>query len=114
MEQITSITDSPKQTFEVDLEDNKGSVQFYLYYLPTQYSWYYDFTYGDYTSNGNKVVLNPNALRHLRKIIPFGIMFTAQGNIEPYKQDDFSSDRVKMILLNEEEVLNLEEEIYDI
>lgn len=112
MQKITSITSDSKQRMSLTLEDNQGSVDFVLYYLPTQYSWYYDFTYNNYTSNGNKVVLTPNALRHLRKILPFGFMFQAEGNIEPFQQTDFASGRVSMYLLNSDDVLTIEDNIY--
>lgn len=113
MQQITSITNDSKQKMIIPLDDNKGSVEFNLYYMPTQYSWYYDFTYNNYTSNGNKVVLNFNALRHLRKILPFGFMFMAQGDIEPFSIDDFSNGRIKMYVLNESDIQEVESEIYE-
>ena len=112
MQQITSITENSKQRMSLTLEDNQGSVEFYLYYLPTQYSWYYDFTYKNYTSNGNKVVLNANALRHLRKILPFGFMFSGEGNVEPFQQTDFATGRIKMYVLNSDDVELIESEIY--
>lgn len=109
MKQITSITSDSKQLMTIPLDNNQGEIEFRLYYLATQYSWYYDFTYKNYTSNGNKVVLNPNALRHLRKILPFGIAFYAEGNIEPYKQDDFLTGRVQMYILNPTDIEELED-----
>ena len=113
MKQITSITDDSKQLITIPLDNNMGSVEFRLYFLPTQYSWYYDFTYNNYTSNGNKVVLNVNALRHLRKILPFGFMFAGQGNIEPFGIDDFSSGRIQMYVLNENDILQAEQVVYE-
>lgn len=109
MKQVTSITSDSKQFMTIPLDDNNGEVEFRLYYLATQYSWYYDFVYKDYTSNGNKVVLTPNALRHLRKILPFGIAFVAEGNIEPFKQDDFETKRVQMIILNQTDIEEIED-----
>ena len=109
MKQITSITGDSKQRFTITLDDNKGSVDFRLYFMPTQYSWYYDFTYNNYTSNGNKVVLNPNALRHLRKILPFGIGFQAEGNVEPFAVNDFVNGRVQMYVLNESDIQEVEQ-----
>ena len=113
MQEITSITNDSKQLMTFILEDNKGSVEFNLYYMPTQLSWYYDFTYNNYTSNGNKLVLNYNALRHLRKIIPFGFMFMSEGDVEPFSIDDFSNGRIKMYILNESDVSEVENLIYE-
>lgn len=112
MQKITSITDDAKQRMTINLENNEGSFEFALYYLPTQYSWYYDFIYNDYESYGNKVVLNINALRYLKKLIPFGIMFMSIGDVEPFKQDDFSSGRINMYVLNSDDVQYLESNIY--
>lgn len=109
MKQITSITGDSKQRLTLPLDDNNGSVDFRLYFMPTQYSWYYDFTYNNYTSNGNKVVLNPNALRHLRKILPFGIAFQAEGNVEPFAVNDFVNGRVQMYVLNEDDMQEVEQ-----
>ena len=72
----------------------------------------YDFTYNNYTSKGNRVVLTPNALRHLKNIIPFGIAFMAEGNVEPFDITDFASGRVGMYILNQEEVKEIESNIY--
>lgn len=112
MKQITSITGDSKQRMVITLDDNIGSVEFKLYYMPTQYSWYYDFTYNNYVSNGNKVVLNLNALRHLRKILPFGFLFEAEGNIEPFAIDDFVNGRIRMYVLNEQDVKDIEVQVY--
>lgn len=112
MYKITSITNKPKQTFRVSL-DTGDQVEMALYFLPTQYSWYYDFTYKSYTSNGNKVVLSPNSIRNLRHILPFGIAFIASGVVEPYSLDDFYTDRVSMYVLNADEVQQIEEAVFN-
>lgn len=112
MQKITSISNDSKQRMTINLENNEGSFEFALYFMPTQYSWYYDFIFNDYSSYGNKVVLNINALRYLKNILPFGIMFSAVGDIEPFQQDDFSSGRVEMYVLNKTEVQELEETVY--
>lgn len=109
MKQITSITGDSRQRMTIPLDDNKGSVEFRLYFMPTQYSWYYDFTYNNYICNGNKVVLNPNALRHLRKILPFGFAFQAEGDVEPFSVNDFVNGRIKMYVLNETDVQEVEQ-----
>lgn len=111
MRQNNSITADSKQFMVIALE-NGDSVNFRIYFMPTQASWYYDFEYKNYKSNGNKVVLSPNALRHLRKIIPFGFAFIAENNIEPFNIDDFESQRVQMFILNENDVLEVENSIY--
>lgn len=111
MKQVTNLTDSPNQRFQITL-DNGELAEFRLYYYVTQNSWFFDFSYNDYTCNCERVVLTYNALRHLKNIIPFGISFLTDGEAEPFKIDDFSSQRVKMYILNQEEVKEIENEIY--
>ena len=50
MQELTSITNNPKQQMTLVL-DNNETVDFKLYYLPRQQSWFYDFTYNDLTVN---------------------------------------------------------------
>ena len=80
MQLINNLTDSPRQSFQVPIEAG-GYIQFNLYYFVTQKSWFFDFTYNNYTAKCNKVVLSPNTLRHLKNIIPFGLAFMAEGNV---------------------------------
>ena len=112
MQVITTLTNHPNQRHQLVLE-NRESADFRLYFLARQMSWYYDISYNDITINCNKVVLTPNSLRQFRKILPFGLMFYTDGNVEPFKIDDFSSGRIKMGILNADEVKQAEEEIYN-
>lgn len=112
MNVITTLTNHPNQQHELVLE-NRESANFRLYFLARQMSWYYDITYKDITINCNKVVLTPNSLRQFRRIIPFGIAFYTDGEVEPFKIDDFSSGRIKMGILNSDEVIEIEKEIFN-
>ena len=112
MQELTSITNNPKQQMTLVL-DNNETVDFKLYYLPRQQSWFYDFIYNNLTVNCSRVVLTPNALRQYRRLIPFGIAFVAEGNVEPFTINDFASGRVKFYVLNSDEVEQIESEIYN-
>lgn len=112
MQIITTLTNYPNQRHQLVLE-NRESADLRLYFLSRQKSWYYDITYKNITINCNKVVLTPNSLRQFRKIIPFGLMFFTNGYVEPFKIDDFSSGRIKMGILNSEEVEQIEKETYN-
>lgn len=112
MKKITSITSRAKQRMALVL-DNNETVDFTLYYLPRQQGWFYNFTYKDLTVNCSKVVLTPNSLRQFRKIIPFGLSFVADGYVEPFSIDDFSTGRVVMYVLNSNEVKQVESEIFN-
>ena len=113
MQQINSITADYRQKFNF-LTETGEQVKFRLYYYYTQQSWFFDFTYKDYTCNCQRVVLTPNALRHLRNIIPFGIAFYSNDKVEPIFIDDFQSGRVQMLILNSDEVWEVEENVYGI
>ena len=113
MQEITTITSSPKQRMTLVLENN-DTVDFKIYYLPRQAGWFYDFTYNDLTVNCSRVILTPNALRQYRKLIPFGFAFVADGFVEPFAINDFSSGRVHFYILNQDEVQQLEDEVYSI
>lgn len=112
MKLITTITAAYKQQHTLVLENN-DTADFYLEYCPRMQSWYFNISYGDITQKCIKVVLTPNALRHLRRIIPFGLAFVSEGEVEPFRQDDFSSGRIQLFVLNEEDVAQIEEEIYN-
>lgn len=112
MQEITTLTSSPNQLHTLILENNE-KVEFRLYYLARQEAWFFDFTYNDLTVNCSKVVLTPNALRQFRKIIPFGIAFEAEGFVDPFQLTDFISGRVKMYILNADEVKDIEQEIFN-
>lgn len=112
MKQITTLTAAPKQMHTLVL-DNNETADFYLEYSGRMQSWYYSINYNDFTQKCIKVVLTPNSLRHVRRIIPFGIAFIANSNVEPFQIDDFKSGRIKMYVLNKEDVATVEDEIYN-
>lgn len=112
MQIITSITNEPKQQFTLKLDNNETATM-RLYYYSSQNSWYFDIEYNDYVSNGNKVVLTYNALRHLKNIIPFGIGCIAGTKADPFSLDAFTSRRFLITLLNKEDVQLIEESIYN-
>ena len=108
---ITEFTDNPKQTCTLVLE-NQETVAFNLRFYETQLSWYFDFTYNDVISNGNKVVLGANILRSFKHIIPFGLAFQSNDGVEPFAVDDFTTGRVSVYLLSKDDVESMEQNIY--
>ena len=111
MKVINTITADYRQKFKFLTADGE-QVNFRLYYYITQQSWFFDFSYKNYTCNCQRVVLTPNALRHLKNIIPFGIAFYSKDKVEPIFIDDFSSGRVQMLILDANEVKEVEMNIY--
>ncbi len=112
MKVITSITNNPKQSFTLKL-DNNETARVNLYFLPTQSSWYFDIEYKDYINRGNKVVLTMNALRHLKNILPFGLAFMSGSSADPFQLNDFADRNVIAVLLDTEEIQQIEESVYN-
>ena len=111
MIEVTTLTGYPNQIHKLLLE-NRETADFRLYFYARQYSWYYDITYKDITIKGSKVVLTPNSLRQFKNILPFGLAFYSDSFVEPFKLDDFVSGRIKMGILNKDEVQEIESEMY--
>lgn len=112
MKEITEFTTSTYQTCKLPLE-TRENVDFSLRFAPSQNSWYFDFSYNDIISNGNKLCLGFNILRTFKDRIPFGLMVLADHDIEPYKIDDFAEGRVKIYVLNQDEVDEIESVVYN-
>ena len=111
--QIMEFTDNPYQTAQIPLEDKTGYAQIWLRWAPTQMSWYFDIQYNNKTSRGNKLCLGVNILHTFSNIFPFGLMVVSDDLIEPYQITDFVNQRVKIYVLNNTEVQQLERLIYN-
>lgn len=113
MNTITTLTEYPKQLHTLVLEDNNSS-EIKLFYSARMQAWFINLTFEDIQINGLKVVLSPNLLRQFRKIIPFGLaIYTEADLVEPFEIEAFSSGRVKIGILNSDEVNEIETEIYN-
>lgn len=62
--------------------------------------------------NGRRLVTTPNLLRQFQDIIPFGLAVVTQGNIEPTTQTAFSDGTVTFLLLGEEDIADIDAQIY--
>lgn len=113
MQEITTLTTAPNQLHRLVL-DNNETADFRLYFAARMQEWFYELSYQNFTLNGAKVVLTPNSLRQFKNILPFGISFYSESDIEPFQITDFGYGRVKMGVLNSAEVKQIEEEIYNL
>lgn len=112
MKVVTSITDQPRQNFIVGLENNE-IIDINLYYYSSQNAWYYDFKFGDYVSQGNKVVLNINSLRYAKNILPFGIGFLSDTNADPFQLESFVNQDCQMVIWEKDDLQMLEDTVYN-
>lgn len=112
MNQITALTDDPRQSLTISLDDN-SKVSFSLVFREQQQGWFYSLIYGEFSLNNRRLVTSPNILRQFKNIIPFGIFIDSTDNLDPAFLEDFSSGRILFYVLNSEDVLTVEEDIYD-
>lgn len=111
MKQITSISDSAKQTMSVVLDDGK-KVDISLEYISNQKGWFMSLIYGSVlTLNGYRITTSPNMLRKFRGVIPFGMACATTDGQEPIYKDDFSSGRAKLYILNSSDITYVEETV---
>lgn len=108
MKKITALTNDAKQLLNLVLDDS-SKVSMSINYVPSQDGWFYSLTYGTiFQVNNKRLVNSPNFLRAFREIIPFGLACTVIDGYEPVYQNDFTSGRVSMYLLNSEDVSQVE------
>ena len=110
MNLVTGITDNPYQNLTLTVGDNE-TCNVKLYFAPTQYAWYFDWEYKNFSSKCNKINITPNALRQFKGRIPFGFMFYSEDNVPPFKIDDWTT-RVSFVVLDETEVEQIEQEVF--
>lgn len=108
---LDKINDSAKQDYII-VTENKEQVQLYLYYFPTQESWYFDLSYGDFTVRGLQLTVSPNCLRSYRDLLPFGLSCISADGLDPLYISDFVQGRIKLYLLGSDEVEQVESLYY--
>lgn len=107
MKTVQGITNAPKQTLAIVLDDG-SRVTLALEYRPQQLGWFYDVGHADFAATGLRLVASPNILRGFRNLIPFGIAILTAGAVEPLNQKDFIDGTITVLLLDESEVDEVE------
>jgi len=117
-QQISGITADPIQQLGLLLPDG-SQVQWTLTYRPQQQGWYYDISWPNPTNptspfnlQGVRLVCSPNILRQYRNQIPFGIMISTVGSVEPVNPGDFQNGVVTAILLAAADVALVESTLF--
>jgi hypothetical protein len=105
---LTGIRAVPSQNFNTEIE--QGTIFFNLYFRKTIEMWVTDLTFNDFSLNSIRLCNHYNLLDHYTNLIPFGLMVSVNGNkgYEPSLIDDFTSNRVTLNVLDQEEVLQIE------
>lgn len=107
MTQITGLTSSPSQTFNIPDPVTRKILYFTLYFSPRCQCWYFDLVYEGFTARGLKLVRGPNILSRHINVVPFGLTVTVADNFEPFLINDLVSGRVSLFLLTHSECLEV-------
>ena len=112
MNYLNKINDTAYQRFF--LTGNKGqNITLTLRYMPFQEIWVMDVEYQNIVINGVRVVNSPNILHTFKNTLPFGFMCASVEDIDPTFIDDFSTQRSNLYLLNEQDVLDITEGVFN-
>lgn len=112
MKLLTELSNDYKQKHRVVLENNE-EFDFTLEFIQQQEGWFYTIKYGDnFEVKGQRLVLGMNIIRKWKNLLPFGLGVISEDLIEPSFIDDFTSGRIEINILNENDVEQIEEEIY--
>ncbi len=104
---LLSLSGAPRQRLQSLLEDG-SSVSLALRYLPAIEQWSIDIEHKNFILYGHRVYNSYNILNQFSLRIPFGINVVISDGGEPSELQDFSSERVKLYLLDKEEVKQVE------
>ena len=113
MTQITGLTSSPSQGFNIPCPETRKTIYFSLYFSPRCQCWYFDVTYEGFTARGLKLVRGFNILSRHINTLPFGLAVAVSDNFEPFLINDMTSGRVSLYLLTQQESLDVHELIIE-
>ena len=103
MTQITGLTSTPSQTFNIPDPVTRKIIYFSLYFSVRTQNWYIDIQYETFSVKSLRVVRSPNMLSRHINTLPFGLSVTVIDNYEPFLINDFVSGRVSVFLLTHTE-----------
>lgn len=111
MYDVQQITNFAKQAQTLKLPDGT-TIAIELEYKPIQLGWFLtSLQYNDFELKNLRIVVSPNMLYQFKNQIPFGIACTSTDGFEPVNQEDFSSGRCRLFILDEADVQALEDYI---
>lgn len=111
MKLLNKITDDTRQNFILSGEAGEV-ISFFLYFMPSQSSWFFDISWGTFAANGIRLCWSPNILRGFRNNITFGLSCLSTDGFDPKSIDDFVDGRIRLDLLSAADVALIESEIF--
>lgn len=111
MREFVGLTDLPKQSIKMQVE-NGDIVKVSFYYKENQQGWFFDIEYNNFSCKTTQLTNCPNIIRQFQNVLPFGISCSVNDGGEPWFLNDFLTGRVRVFLLNEDEVNYIGQQIY--
>lgn len=102
MIEITNITDDPFQRHIIIVDE--APVELTLRFYPRAQFWTLSTKYDGLHSKGLKMTLGTLHMRSRNRPFDFVIVGTAETGIDPFKIDDFSSGRCRLLMLEREDM----------
>jgi hypothetical protein len=107
---LSGFTEAASQVANIDIGDGTTAV-LTLSYRPLQSGWFYDLAWNgngqSFAVNGRRLVTSPNILRQFQNKLPFGLMVATNDDSEPTQQDDLSTSRATIYLLDATDISNV-------
>lgn len=109
--QLTNLTNFADQLATLQLPDGSSATMELIYQGATE-RWIMNISYGSFVANGIGLCCYPNILRQWKEIIPFGLAFVTADQTDPFDINDFSSGRVLVYLLNQDDIAQVESSVF--
>jgi hypothetical protein len=113
MRQITALTADSKQRYILVGEGNLR-ITIILYYMPRSQGWYMNLDDGSFSVNGIRVGVSYNILYKFKNLINYGIAITSTDGLDPFYINDFTSGRIRFLLLDKNDKELVEQVIYEV
>ena len=107
MNRIDGVTSDFRQVFEIAVDEN-SSLRIEIYYVPSQFGWFADFDFDDFSLYGARVVMSTNLLAQYDQILPFGLAVLDPNGNDPTQQNSFVETHT-LYLLDETDLLTARE-----
>lgn len=111
MTQITGLTSSPTQTFNIPEPSTRKPIYFTMRFCPRVQAFFIDIQYDTFSVKSLKLVRGMNILSRHINVLPFGLSVTVADNFEPFLINDMVSGRVSLWLLTQQESLDVQDMI---
>ena len=103
--QIENITDEPYQQHTVLIEEEEAVLT--LRFLPRVQAWSMDIEHPDWNMYGIRLSVGARMTQSAGRDFDFVCRDKSENRIDPFRVDDFATDRCRLYLLEPDDVLNI-------